>query len=87
MEDLKSKIKELENVILSALSDLKIDGHTQRGVYNAIAVLEKSAKPHLSKESEKEDMLDNIMDDLPCESKDFSKIYNAVEYTINKIYK
>lgn len=84
---MESTIEDLESIILSALNDLKIDGHTKRGIYNAISVLEKSAKPHLSKQQDKEDILDSIMDDLPCESKDFAKIYNAVEYTINKIYK
>jgi len=39
--NLQAELSALKEGVDNALSDLRIDGHTQRGVYNAIAELEK----------------------------------------------
>jgi len=89
-ESFENKLKESENIILSALSDLKIDGHTKRGVYNAIAVLEKSAKTHENRELLADDIVDTWIEPLEIESKNFSatleNTQNIVAHVLNKIY-
>lgn len=63
-------------IIKDAINDLKIDGHTKRGVYNTIAILESF---------DKEKIMDEVLKEMNIKSKNFSKIYDAIEKTLEKI--